>query len=118
MTVLPRVARHCIMGMLLVGAVASAGAAISYQVSVNTSSLENVAGNLNFQFNPGGNDSQGATAEISGFSTTGGGLAGVPSTLGSVAGTLPGTVTLTNGAFLNDYYHGFTFGTSFQFVLT
>jgi len=40
-----------------------------------------------------------------------------PDVIGSPLGTLPGVLTISNAPGLNDYFHGFTFGTSFQFRL-
>lgn len=117
---LRRIAQFCVLAAASLLAVAPCSAAVIYQVTVNTGGPNGVSGqsgNLNFQFNPGG-DSQAATVEISGFSTVGGTFDGAPSTTGDVTGTLPGTVTLQNGSAFNDYFHPFTFGSSFQFLLT
>ena len=101
---------------LLVCAV-PAQAAILYSVTVDTSLLPNgTTGNLNFQFNPGG-ASQEASASLTSFSTDGT-LIGLPALLGNVSGALPATVTFDNGSALNDYFQGFTFGSSFSFLLT
>lgn len=101
---------------LLVCAV-PAQAGVVYSVSVDTSLLTSgTTGNLNFQFNPGGG-SQEASASLSNF-TTDGTLTGVPTLTGDVSGTLPGTVTFGNSTGFNDYFHGFTFGSSFSFLLT
>ena len=94
-----------------------AEAGVVYSVSVDTSLLTSgTTGNLNFQFNPGGG-SQEASASLSNF-TTDGTLTGVPTLTGDVSGTLPGTVTFGNSTAFNDYFHGFTFGSSFSFLLT
>lgn len=103
---------------LLLGSAIQAPAAV-FQVTVNTDFLgvTGTTGNINLQFSPGG-DSQPATASVSGFSSVGGTLNGAPSVLGGVTGSLPGTVDFTNASTPNDYFHSFTFGTSFQFTLT
>ena len=92
-------------------------AAILYSVTVDTSLLPNgSAGNINFQFNPGGG-SQAASASLSNFATNGT-LGGAPTLTGDVSGALPGTVTFGNSTGFNDYFQGFTFGSSYSFLLT
>lgn len=103
--------------LLLAASASITKAAAIYQVTVNTASISGTTGNINFQFNPGG-ASQSAFVQISGFSSVGGTLSGVPSTIGGASGSLPGMVTIANSGALNDYFHSFTFGTSFQFLLT
>ena len=96
-----------------------ASAAVSYVVTVDSSSVSGTSGFLDFQFNPGNGSSQPATAAISGF--TGGTFSGSPSVTGDgdVSGTLPGTLTMDNGTALNEYFQGFTFpATTFSFLLT
>src|SRR5207302_1637757 len=83
----------------------------------DTSSVSGTNGFLDFQFNPGG-IAQGATAQMTGFATTGGSLIGFPSISGNVTGTLPGNVTFVNSAALNEYFQDFKFGTNFSFVVT
>ena len=92
-------------------------AAISYSVTVDTSSVSGTAGFLDFQFNPGNSTSQAATAQISSFMTLGGSLSGVPQVNGNVVGTLPGTLTFVNSTALNEYFQGFNYGSSFSFML-
>lgn len=94
-----------------------ARSAVIFQVTVNTVLIDTTPGNINLQFNPG-IGSQPATATITGFSSVGGTLSGVPATQGGASGALPGTVTIDNSGGLNDYFHAFTFGQSFQFLLT
>ncbi len=93
-----------------------ATADVIYFVTVDTTAIGGTAGNIDFQFNPGG-VSQSAFVSISSFSSVGGTLTGAPLTVGDVSGTLPGTVTINNTAALNDYFQPFTFGMSFQFQL-
>src|SRR5437879_7504439 len=76
---------------------------ITYDVSVNTSAISGTSGSLEFQFNPGGLDTQAASLQILNF-TSDGTLAGSPAVTGDVSGTLPGTLTFDNGAFFNDYF--------------
>jgi hypothetical protein len=96
---------------------APAKGSVVYLVTVDTSAINGVAGNLDFQFNSGGPSSQAASAEISLFTSVGGALSGSPDVSGDVTGVLPGTVTFNNTAGFNDYFHAFTFGASFQFQL-
>ncbi len=93
-------------------------AAIQYTVQVNTSGLSGPGYGLDIQLNPGDSSSQLVAATISSFSLSGGTLDGAPSTIGSVSGTLPGDVQLTNGTFLNSYFQNFTPGTALSFLLT
>jgi hypothetical protein len=92
-------------------------ASVVYLVTVDTSAINGVSGNLDFQFNPGGPSSQSATASLLSFSSAGGVLGGAPDITGDVTGALPGTVTIGNTTAFNDYFQPFTFGTSFQFQL-
>jgi hypothetical protein len=94
-----------------------ATADVIYFVTVDTTAIGGTAGNIDFQFNPGGPSTQAAFASISLFSSSGGTLTGAPSTIGDVTGTLPANVTIANTSTLNDYFQPFTFGTSFQFQL-
>jgi hypothetical protein len=97
---------------------APAHASVVYLVTVDTSAINGVSGNIDFQFNPGGPSSQSASALISLFSSAGGILGGAPDVIGDVTGTLPGDVAIGNTPIFNDYFQPFTFGTSFQFQLT
>jgi hypothetical protein len=82
---------------------------ITYQVTVNTSSINGTLGSLDFQFNPGPSLTQAASLQVLGFSGDGS-LAGNPASIGDVGGALPGTLTFDNETALNDYFQGFTFG--------
>ncbi len=90
---------------------------ITYDVSVNTSSISGTSGSLDFQFNPGSLFSQSASLQILNF-TSDGTLAGTPTLTGDVSGTLPDTLTFDNGSFFNDYFDGFTFGTTITFEVS
>jgi len=123
----------CAAGALLLLAATPARADVTYFVTVNTSSVSGTSGNLDFQFNPGNNTTQMATATISAF-TTDGTFTGVPpQTSGNVTGTLPaGPVTFCSSggagcasmSAINEYFTsnvvgpGFTYGTSFSFLVT
>jgi hypothetical protein len=91
--------------------VASADSA-TYMISVNTSSIAGTSGSLDFQFNPGAM-SQAADVQVLGF-TSNGSLGGA-ATIGDASGTLPGTVSFDNGTAFNDYFTGFTYGTTLTF---
>jgi hypothetical protein len=93
---------------------APAAADVLYSFSVDTSSISGTAGSLDFNFNPGPFTSQFAQADILNFATDGA-LSGSPALLGDVSGVLPSTVTFDNGSALNDYFQGFTFGSSLMF---
>ena len=98
---------------LLILAAAPCFASNIYQVTVNASSLPaNTSGFIDFGFNGG----LSATAVISNFSAPGTALnAGSISTFGTVAGSLPGTVTM--GDDNADYDEGLTFGSTISFQL-
>ena len=87
---------------------------MEYQVSVNTSSISGTAGSLDFNFNSGPLVSQAASLQILGFASNGT-LGGGPTLTGDAAGALPATLTFDNGTGFNDYFEGFTFGTSLLF---
>jgi PEP-CTERM motif len=101
---------------LLFGAVGSAMAdGVTYNVTVNTSSIAGTAGSLDFQFNPGGLVTQAANLQILGLTTDG--ALGTGMATGDAAGTLPGTVTFDNGSGYDDYFTSFTFGNTISFLL-
>ena len=101
---------------LLLGAVGSALAdGVTYDVSINTSSIVGTSGSLDFQFNPGPLVSQSASLQILNFSSDG--TLGTASPFGDVSGTLPGTVLFDNGSAFNDYFTGFTFGSTISFAV-
>src|SRR5271157_2847659 len=93
--------------------VASAGE-ITYQVTVDTSSVAGTVGSFDFQFNPGPLITQAASLQILNFAGNGS-LAGSPMLTGNVSGALPGTLTFDNGTAFNDYFEGFKFGSSLTF---
>jgi hypothetical protein len=97
----------------------TAGASfMTYHVDVNTATLNGQAGNLDFQFNPGGSSAEAATATITHFLATGGSLAPTITLTGNATGLLPGTLTLGNSTAYNDAFQGITFGSKFSFDLT
>lgn len=96
---------------------------IIYAVTVNTSSISGTAGSLDFNFNPGPLATQLASLQIlnivsdGSLVNCGSNVQGFCST-GEVTGTLPGILTLNNGTAFNDYFDGFTFGTTFSFYVS
>jgi len=98
--------------LLLCGAWKALAQPITYDVSVNTSSIAGTNGSLDFNFNPGPLVTQAASLQILGFATgpTDGTLAGGPTLTGDITGALPGTLTFDNGTGFNDYFEGFTYG--------
>ena len=97
--------------------IASAGP-ITYNVTVDTSSITGTDGSLDFNFNPGTLVTQAASLEILDF-TSDGTLAGnCPCITGDVTGQLPATLTFNNDTAFNDYFDNFTFGTTLLFQVS
>jgi len=89
-----------------------------YNISVNTSGLSGVSGDLAFDFTSGGGASIN-TVTITDFASNG--TLGTTDNTGLVTGTLPGTVILSEDpltSFFNEYLTGFTFGISISFQLS
>jgi hypothetical protein len=94
---------------------ATARADISYKFSVDTAFISGTNGSLDFQFNPGPLVTQAASLQILNFSS-GGILAGAPVLTGDLTGgPLSAAVTFDNGTAFNDYFEGFTFGSTLSF---
>lgn len=89
---------------------------VTYDVSVNTSSISGTSGALDFQFDPGPFGSQAATLAITGFSSDG--TLGTAFSTGDVAGTLPGELDFDNLMSFNDYFTDFTYGSTISFDVT
>jgi len=110
-------------GMLILGIAAlsvspsSASGPITYTVTVNTSSVVGTAGSLDFNFNPGPLVTQAASLQILSFSSSGT-LGGGPTLTGDVSGALPATLTFDNGTGFNDYFQGFTYGSTLSFKVS
>jgi hypothetical protein len=101
---------------LLFGAVGSAMAdGLTYDVTVNTISIAGTSGSLDFQFNPGPTVTQTADVQIQNFSSDG--TLGGSILTGDAVGALPGTVSLDNLTGFNDYFTGFTYGSTLSFLL-
>jgi len=105
-----------IASFLCFASIASA-APITCDVTVDTSSISGTAGSLDFNFNPGPLVTQSASLQILNF-TSNGALAGIPTSIGDVAGTLPATLSFDNGTAFNDYFEGFTYGSTLSFQLS
>ena len=93
---------------------AASAAPITYDVTVDTHSISGAAGALDFEFNPGPLVSQAASLEILNF-TSDGALANNPSLTGDVSGTLPGALLFANATAYNDYFTGFSYGSTLSF---
>jgi len=103
--------------VLLLGAVGSALAdGVTYDVTVDTSSIAGTVGSVDFQFNPGPLTTQTADLQVLDFTSDG--TLGTAELTGDVSGTLPGTVSFDNGSGYNDYFTGFTYGDTITFVVT
>jgi hypothetical protein len=91
---------------------------ITYDVTVNTSSITGTMGSLDFNFNPGTPATQLADLQILNF-TSDGTLAGdCPCITGDVTGQLPSTLTFVNDTAFNDYFDQFTYGTTISFAVS
>lgn len=100
--------------LLLCLAVSASATPVTYDVTINTTSITGTAGSLDFNFNPGSLTTQSASLQILGFSSDGS-LAGSPALTGDVGGALPSTLTFDNGTGFNDYFDGFTYGSTLSF---
>src|ERR1700675_1870458 len=94
---------------------ASSASPILYLVTVNTGSIAGTGGSLDFQFNPGPLATQAANLQILSFASNG--TLGTSGLSGDVSGALPGTVSFDNGGGFNDYFTGFTYGTTISFLV-
>ena len=88
---------------------------VTYDVTVNTSSIFDTAGSLDFNFNPGPLVTQAASLQLSNFASGGMLAGGCPCGTGDVSGQFPATVTFDNGTGFNDYFDDFTFGSTLSF---
>jgi hypothetical protein len=111
---------HSLLVTFFLFAAELASADVTYDVTVNTSSISGTMGSLDFNFNPGPLVTQPASLQILDFMSDGTlatcavNVEGFCPT-GDVTGTLPGTLTFDNGTALNDYFDGFTYGNSLSF---
>ncbi len=99
-------------------AVSAMAGPITYDVTVDTSSIPGTMGSLDFNFNPGSLVTQFAQLQILSF-TSDGSLAGdCPCGTGDVTGQLPSTLTFDNGTGFNDYFDDFTYGSTISFAVS
>jgi len=111
----------CAAGITLFSA-ATTQAAVTFNVNINTAVLTSSASapfSLNFQLNNAGGGLTN-TATISNFTFGGGSFTGLTTTTGMVIGNLGTTVTLTSDPLnpFNDFFQGFTPGSSLGFDVT
>jgi hypothetical protein len=102
-----------VASFLCMASLASSGP-ITYDVTVNSSSISGTMGSLDFQFNPGPLVSEPATLQILNFASNGT-LNPPPAPTGDVTGVLPGTLSFDNLTAFNDYFEPFTYGTMLSF---
>jgi len=102
--------------ILLLGGVAAADA-VTYHVNVDTSAIDGQSGYVDFSLLPSDFTSQSVTAEVQNFATNGTVSSNSPVLTGDASGLLPGTLTLDNATFFNDYFQDFTFGSALSFDL-
>jgi len=104
--------------MFAISAMPLSAMAISYTVSVDTSTLAGADAVVAFQFNPApGVDSPSATATVADFA--GASASDVSETVGGVTGGLfPGPLVLENSPSLNYFLQPLTLGASFSFSLS
>jgi hypothetical protein len=96
---------------------------ITYNVTVNTSSISGTNGSLDFVFNPGPNTTQAASLQILSFASNGTLVSCAANVqtycpTGDVTGILPSTLTFDNGTGFNDYFGGFRFGSTISFQVS
>jgi hypothetical protein len=117
-------AATAVAGLLLLGPSQAAGAPLSFQVVVDTAALIGSPGgpfSLDFQLIDGSGLSNGNnTATITNFVFTGAGAGpqGSPTLIGGAAGSLGSGVTLTDTAFINEFFQSFTPGSALSFLVT
>ena len=89
----------------------------TYFITVNTSSIDGLTGQLDFQFNPG-SGALGAFVDISQFGFSDGGFNGSPTLTGGASGSLGSTVHIDNSTGFNDFLQPWIFGLSLQFQVS
>jgi hypothetical protein len=105
-----------VASFLCIASVASADV-ITYDVTVNSSSISGTMGSLDFQFNPGPLVSEPASLQILNFAPNGT-LNPPPFPTGDVTGMLPGKLYFDNLTAFNDYFEPLTYGTMLSFDVT
>jgi hypothetical protein len=104
----------------IIFAASSAFASLSYDVTVNTSSLAGETGYLYLQYATI-NGAVASTATVSNFTTNG--VLGAPDTTdtvnsSAVSGSLPGNVVFANTNPVNDFEQAITFGNTLSFLVS
>jgi hypothetical protein len=108
-----------VVAVIMFAASSAFAALTSYDVAVNTSSLEGTTGYLYLAY--ASNSSIASTATVSYFATDG--TLGAPDTTDTVnstavTGTLPGNVVFANTNVVNDYEQAITFGSELSFMVS
>lgn len=91
---------------------------VTYDVTVNTSSITGTMGSLDFNFNPGPLVTQAASVQILNFASDGALAGNCPCGTGDVSGQLPAALTFVNDTGFNDYFDSFTYGTTISFAVS
>jgi hypothetical protein len=100
------------LGLLAIVVLLSSGAhGVPIRITIDTSSLAGTDAALAFDFINGGPPANSMT--IFGFASDG--TLGAASSTGGVTGTFPGTVTIADTAFFNEYLQHIRLGTSLAF---
>ena len=108
---------------IIMFAASSAFASLSYDVTIDTSSILNSDGYIYLQFDPGfglgSNTAPTGTATISNFTGASLGAQDTANIVNgsAVSGTLPGSVVFSNTNQVNDYNQAIHFGNSLNFHL-
>ena len=102
-----------LVGILALSVHSSARAQSDYDSTIDTASLSGTGATLTVDFISGGG-TQTNSVSILDFATDGTLVPGGVNS-GSVTGTLPGTVTLTNASFFNELQQGVTLGNTISF---
>lgn len=101
--------------LFLLSAACTMADPLTYEFTVNTSSISGTAGSLDFNFNPGPLVTQAASLQILDFSSNGSLAGNCPCGTGDLSGQLPATITFDNGTAFNDYFDQFTYGSTLSF---
>jgi hypothetical protein len=103
----------------LCGASTVCASTITYQFTINTTTLNGQAGNLDFQLNPGNISASFVALDLSGLDLHGGSFVASQIQLtGAASGTFATDVLLNNSQGYNDAFQPVDFGTSVTFFAT
>jgi len=121
----PRLVRFALVAACIMISASTSKAALIYHVDINTTSLVGSLDgpfSLDFQLNDGSGTLAGVnTVTLSNFVFTGGNPTGSASLFGDATGSLSSTVTLTDDVSSNEFFQGFSAGTtkiSFNVLMT